>query len=156
MMPACEVDLTNILPHRIRARDGESLPPWPHVVRLDASELINTSRMSQMIPLWMNSCRRLIFPGLWLFIALVSAIDSYLTIKFQTYLCHLEANPLARMLLRLDGWDPSLLIGSKFFGSILVLGILTILHLQNRRVGLLVTAALASFQLWLLGYLVLA
>jgi len=109
-----------------------------------------------MIPQWLHPCRQLIFPGLWLFIALVSAFDAYLTIKFQEHLCHLESNPLARMLLQVEGWNPSLLIGSKFFGSILVLGILTILHLQNRRVGLLVTAALASFQLWLLGYLVLA
>ena len=104
----------------------------------------------------MNSCRRFVFPGLWLFIGLVSAVDTYLTIKFQEWLAHLEVNPLARMLLQLDDGEPSLLIGSKFFGSIVVLGILLVLYLENRRLGLVVTAAIASFQLWLMGYLILA
>ncbi|MGE5193043.1 MAG: hypothetical protein ACM3U2_11130 [Deltaproteobacteria bacterium] len=103
---------------------------------------------------WRTSCRQLVFPGLWLFIGLVSAIDTYLTVKFQESLTEHEQNPLARMLLRLDGWEPSLLIGSKFLGSLLVLGILTALHLRNRRLGLTVTGALAAFQLGLLWYLV--
>jgi hypothetical protein len=105
---------------------------------------------------WMQFCRRMVFPGLWLFIGLASAIDTYLTVKFQEWLCDLEVNPLARLLLRIDGWEPSLLVGAKFFGSVVVLGILLALHLQNRRVGLLVTAAVASFQLCLLAYLMLA
>jgi hypothetical protein len=98
----------------------------------------------------------LVFPCLWLFIGLVSAFDTYLTVKFQEHLVYHEVNPLARMLLQHNGWEPSLLIGSKFLGSVIVLGALTVLHFQNRRVGLMVTAGLASFQLWLLGYLVWA
>jgi len=103
-----------------------------------------------------NLCRRLIFPGLWMFIGLVSAFDTYLTVKFQECLMFHEVNPLAVMLLRLDGWDPSLLIGLKFLGSIVALGFLAVLHLYDRRLGLMVTSGLASFQLWLLGYLVFA
>src|SRR5262249_38696571 len=99
-------------------------------------------------------CRQLVFPGLWMFIGLVSAFDTYLTVKFQEYLKFHEVNPLAVMLLRLDGWDPALLIGFKFLGSIAALGFLAALHLYNRRLGLMVTSGLASFQLWLLGYLV--
>jgi hypothetical protein len=101
-------------------------------------------------------CRQLVFPGLWMFIGLVSAFDTYLTVKFQDCLMFHEVNPLAVMLLRLDGWDPSLLIGLKFLGSVLALGFLAALHLYNRRLGLMVTSGLASFQLWLLGYLVFA
>src|SRR5262245_48279243 len=101
-------------------------------------------------------CRQLVFPGLWMFIGLVSAFDTYLTVKFQECLAFHEVNPLAVMLLRLDGWDPSLLIGLKFLGSVLALGFLAALHLHNRRLGLMVTSGLASFQLWLLGYLVFA
>ena len=101
-------------------------------------------------------CQQMVFPGLWMFIGLVSAFDTYLTVKFQEYLKFHEVNPLAVMLLRLDGWDPSLLIGLKFLGSVLALGFLAALHLYNRRLGLMVTSGLASFQLWLLGYLVFA
>jgi len=101
-------------------------------------------------------CRQLIFPGLWMFIGLVSAFDTYLTVKFQECLMFHEVNPLAVMLLRLDDWDPSLLIGVKFLGSVAALGFLAALHLYNRRLGLMVTSGLASFQLWLLGYLVFA
>src|SRR5262245_48472200 len=101
-------------------------------------------------------CRQLVFPGLWMFIGLVSAFDTYLTVKFQECLVFHEVNPLAVMLLRLDGWDPSLLIGLKFLGSVVALGFLAALHLHNRRLGLMVTSGLASFQLWLLGYLVFA
>jgi hypothetical protein len=101
-------------------------------------------------------CRQLVFPGLWMFIGLVSAFDTYLTVKFQECLMFHEVNPLAVMLLRLDGWDPSLLIGLKFLGSVIALGFLAALHLHNRRLGLMVTSGLASFQLWLLGYLIFA
>ena len=79
-----------------------------------------------------------------------------MTVKFREWLGDLEANPLARLLLRLDGWEPSLLIAAKSFGSIVVLGILLALHLQNRRMGLVVTGAVASFHLWLPGYLMFA
>src|SRR5262245_50748655 len=101
-------------------------------------------------------CRQLVFAGLWIFIGLVSAFDTYLTVKFQECLAFHEVNPLAMMLLRLDGWDPSLLVGLKFLGSVIALGFLAALHLHNRRLGLMVTSGLASFQLWLLGYLVFA
>jgi hypothetical protein len=98
----------------------------------------------------------MIFPGLWLFIGLVSAFDAYLTVRFQESLQIHEVNPLARMLLQLSGWDPALFIGVKFLCSMMVLGILTALHVADRRIGLVIATAIASFQLGLLGYLVLA
>jgi len=100
-----------------------------------------------------SACRNLIFPGLWLLIGSVSAIDAYLTVKFQESLMFLESNPIAIILLQLDAGDPSILIGVKFLGSILALGILAALYLQNRRVGLMVSSGLACFQTGLLYYL---
>ena len=98
---------------------------------------------------------RFLFSGLWLVIACVSSIDTYLTIRFREHLYYQELNPIARYLLRVDGWEPSLLIDAKFLGSILVLGFVSALYSQNRRRGLIVTGALAGFQLGLLGYLTL-
>ncbi len=99
---------------------------------------------------------RSLFSGMWLLIACVSSFDAYLTIRFRESLYYEELNPIARYLLSMDGWDPSLLIGVKFLGSILALGFVAGLYNQNRRIGLIVTGALASFQLGLLWYLTLA
>jgi hypothetical protein len=57
-------------------------------------------------------------------------------------------------LLDLDQGDPSLLIGSKFFGSTIAMGILAVIYKQNRRIGLMVSSGLACFQVGLLWYLV--
>lgn len=97
-----------------------------------------------------------LFPLLWSFIALVSVFDTYLTVRFCEHLEFTEENPIARLLLRIAGWEPSLLVSVKFLGTIVVLQLLTALHVQNRRIGLIVTGAIASLQLALLGYLVLA
>jgi hypothetical protein len=96
---------------------------------------------------------RFMFPGLWLIITGVSTIDMYLTVRYRDDLFYGELNPMARLLLQIDNWDPSLLIGAKFLGSVLVLAFLMLLYQQNRRVGLIVSGALASFQLVLLMFL---
>jgi hypothetical protein len=106
-------------------------------------------------PLRTPDWRPLIFAAMWLFIATVSAFDTYLTVRFQESLDTMELNPLAKSLLRMANWEPSLLISMKFFGSVLVLGILMLLQFRSRRFGLCVTAGVASFQLALLGFLVL-
>jgi|GEM_PF-4674558 len=115
-------------------------------------------------PGWLHSvgvrrptgCQSLVFPGLWLLIGLVSAIDTYLTVKFRESLAYMESNPIANLLLDLDQGDGSLLIGFKFLGSTLTLGILTALYMQNRRRGLMVSSGIACFQVGLLYYLLVA
>ena len=153
-MPACPADASIDLPLARRSSGGDYLPP--------RHEGIVAERTLRRVPVpfawdWvrMSLCQKMIFPGLWLFIGLVSAFDTYLTVKFQDSLEIEELNPLARMLLQLDGWDPALFIGVKFVGSVMVLGILTALHVADRRIGLVIATAIASFQLGLLGYLVL-
>lgn len=97
----------------------------------------------------------LIFPALWLFIGMVSSWDAYLTIKYREHICSLESNPVGRLLLRLDGGEPSLFIGAKFLGTILVLGLLVAFFRYNRRLGYLLTGSIAAFQFGLLCYLAL-
>jgi hypothetical protein len=100
-----------------------------------------------------QKAERFVFAGMWLTIACVSAFDSYLTVRYCDELYFQEINPIARFLLDINNWEPSLLIGWKFLGTILVLGIVAVLYTHHRRIGLAVTGALASLQLVLLGIL---
>ena len=158
-MPAREADVTTGPSWQTRSNGGASLRWAPsHLVAIDRDAGLELPERPAIRDPW-RSCRQticpaLIFPALWLFIGLVAAFDTYLTVKYQDYLIEHEENPLARALLQLDGWEPSLLIGSKFLGSLMVLGILTALHMRNRRLGLTVAGGLAAFQFGLLWYLV--
>ena len=93
------------------------------------------------------------FPAMWLAIAAVSAYDTYLTVKFCEQLPQLELNPVGRWLLDLDAGEPALLIGAKFMGSTLVMGILFVLQQRHRRIGMMVTTIITGLQIALLGYL---
>ena len=154
-MSACPAEAPLDLPLTRRSNGGDYLPP-------PRAESDSTRPLRPLSQLLASSRERLrlvqpmTFAGLWLFIGTVSAFDTYLTVKFQESLKYQEINPLARMLLQLNGWDASLLIGTKFLGSIVVLGVLTALHLTDRRLGFVIAAAIASFQLGLLGFLILA
>ena len=154
MMPACDAEIAATVPRRMLPSGGDYSPFVPYLRLPIEPEADLEPRIPATIVRWRTSCRHLVFPGLWLFIALVSAFDTYLTVKFQEHLIYHEINPLARMILRREAWDPSLLIGLKFLGSLLSLGFLGALHLRNRRLGLMVTAGLAAFQLGLLCFLI--
>jgi len=141
-MAACEIDIEINLP--LASDDGKAAH---HSTDRIEGRSRGASRAAR---------GRLIFPALWLFIGLVSAFDTYLLVKFQEDLRDFEQNPMASALLSVSDGEPSLLVGIKFMTSVIVLGVLMALHLQNRRVGLIVTSGLAGFQLGLLGYLILA
>jgi hypothetical protein len=120
-------------------------------------EIMTTKR-----PNWLHSsigpefspvCQNFVFPGLWLLIGVISAVDTYLTVKYREQLIFLESNPIASLLLELDAGDASLLIAVKFLGSTIAMGLLAALYLQNQRIGLMVSSGLACFQLGLLFYL---
>lgn len=96
-----------------------------------------------------------IFPLLWVFIGFVTAVDAYLTVRFQSQLEFEEQNPIGVLVLSLSDWNPAQFIGLKYMGSTLVLGILTALYARNPRLGFTVTLAVAAFQFGLLCYLVL-
>jgi hypothetical protein len=93
---------------------------------------------------------------LWLFIGLVGALDTYLTVKYRAIMPQVEENPLGNLLMRLDGGDVSAFVGCKVAGTILALGMLAAIMRRARTTfayAILVPVALA--QLILLGYLLL-
>jgi hypothetical protein len=95
-------------------------------------------------------------PCLWVFIGLVSAVDTYLSAKFPDFLKALEVNPLGRALIEMDGGDPALLLGAKFFTNLLVISVLILSHRWYSRLCWVMTMALSLVQLWLLGFLFFA
>lgn len=95
-------------------------------------------------------------PCLWVFIGLVSAVDTYLSAKFPDFLKALEVNPLGRALIEMDGGDPALLLGAKFFTNLLVISVLILSHRWYSRLCWVMTIALSLVQLWLLGFLLFA
>lgn len=131
-------------------RDSAMARPVPNLA------LVGSGAQRLKYSRWPAGFQNLIFPGLWLLIGSISAIDTYLTVKFREHLFFLESNPIANLLLDLDAGDASLLIGLKFMGSIIALGFLAALYLQNRRLGLMVSYGLACFQVGLLWYLMAA
>lgn len=89
----------------------------------------------------------------WILIAFVGAVDTSLTVKLREGLYVHEKNPIARWILSFDGWEVARFIGLKMFGTIAVLGITICIFVQNKIKGLLVISGIASFQLFLLFYL---
>lgn len=85
----------------------------------------------------------------------VGSIDTGLTVHLRDVLEHTEQNPVARLILASDGWEVSRFIGLKMFGTILVLGIVTYLFKRNAKCGLTVVFTIATFQAFLLLYLLL-
>lgn len=90
---------------------------------------------------------------LWLFIGIVAAYDVYLSVKFQDTLRFEERNPLGQWLLQFDGGSIAVFMGCKFLGTTLVLGILQLLYIHWRRIGLTVTSVMAGLQGVLMLYL---
>jgi hypothetical protein len=118
--------------------------------------IVGTTNRSESTAIGHSVARRAwVFPSLWVFIGFVSAVDAYLTVRFQAHLPFEEQNPISLVVLSLSDWNPAQFIGLKYMGSTLVLGILTALYARNPRLGFTVTSAVAAFQFGLLCYLVL-
>ena len=96
-----------------------------------------------------------LFAALWLLIGLISAYDTYLTVRFEESLEMMECNPIALWLLAYDEWSAATLVGLKFLGSMTVLGALGVCFLLQPRWGLTITLSIAVLQGALLGFLAL-
>ena len=95
-----------------------------------------------------------VMAGLWLFIGLVGALDTYLTVKYRNHMPQVEENPVGCLLMRLDGGDVSLFVGCKVAGTILALGVLAaILRRAQLTFAYAVLVPIALAQLTLVGYL---
>jgi hypothetical protein len=150
-MPACEIERPPLRPRFVRgavAQHEISLPVRP---RPAAEPSTSTGLRATR---WLRPIVQNFFPCLWLFIGAVSSVDAALTVKYQHELVYMELNPVARTLLRVNDWDPSVMIGVKFAGTILVLGILIMQHRRDQRIGHFLTAVVAMFQLGLLWFLI--
>ncbi len=124
-----------------------SRPLWGHRRAIDV--------LGPALAQFSVACRPVIFPLLWMFIGAVSSYDAYLTLKFEDSIVAMELNPLGQFLLHLDEGDPSLFMAIKFVGTLIVLGVLNLIHRLAPSFGLKMTSAVASFQACLLGFLTL-
>lgn len=93
------------------------------------------------------------FAALWIVIGAVSAYDTYLTVRYQETLVLLERNPIALWLLAHDNWNPATLVGLKFLGSMMVLGVLGLSFWWKPRWGITMSLSIALFQGALLAFL---
>jgi hypothetical protein len=114
-----------------------------------------SGKLLTQLKLALVACQPVCFPVLWMFIGCVSSYDAYLTLKFEDSIVAMELNPLGQFLLGLDDGDPSLFMAIKFVGTIVVLGVLSLLHRINTGYGTRMAAGLAAFQGALLGFLTL-
>ncbi len=89
---------------------------------------------------------------MWLYVGWVSAYDAYFNLIYPVATSS-ELNPLAWYLLKWFGLPG--LIGLKFAGTIVALGVLSALeHSKSNRVGRLVLMALVIIQTAVLSFLV--
>jgi hypothetical protein len=96
------------------------------------------------------------FLGLYAVIAGVSTFDACLALRYRAELIYTELNFVGKYLLRLVDGDPTLFLSLKFLGTMVTLGVLMHLYLFRPKWGLTVGTALATFQLGLLAFLMLA
>jgi hypothetical protein len=100
-------------------------------------------------------CSFFVFACLWLFVIFVSVLDGYLAVRYRDELPRTELNPLGRWLIRMNGGQVWLLVAAKFAGTIAAATAALLLFGRWPRAGMVVVAAMAAFQLWLLLYLLL-
>lgn len=99
---------------------------------------------------------RLTVPICSLCIGLISAYDSYLTIKYFASLKALELNPVGRWMMGLDHGPIdginhiALFLGCKFAGTVIVLFVLQMIWFWRRRWSGVIALKVALFQLALL------
>jgi len=96
------------------------------------------------------------FGVLWLFITFVSIWDCFLTLLMRHQMQVVELNPVGRWLIDLNGGGVAYLLGAKLVGTLLATSWMVLLYERNPSRGLLVTAPVACFQLWLLLFLTFA
>ncbi len=123
--------------------------------------------MSKAIPIFLGDVaiqsNQFYFSYLWLqhflfamcliFIVSVSIFDSMLVVQFQETILLDERNPICTLLIRKDPNHLSWFLAGKTFGNLFVLTTLIVLARFKYRYVMLVTGAVALFQLFLLVYL---
>jgi hypothetical protein len=96
--------------------------------------------------------QRFFFYTLWLFIAVVSAYDGYLNLRYPVTVEN-EENPIAQCILRATGNDAPLLISLKFLGTSVCLAFLLSCYVRKKQLAWVITSSLVVVQGAVLIYL---
>jgi hypothetical protein len=92
------------------------------------------------------------FWPLWLFIATVSVLDTWLVVYNLSEMLLVERNIVCRALIRIDPDGLGCFLPAKATGTAAVLMILHGIYLRLERHGMLITAGVALYQLGLVLY----
>ena len=93
-----------------------------------------------------------IFCAMWVLIGFVSSYDVYLSVLNGEYLYELEENPMARYIIAEYGVP--FFVGFKMFGTIISLGIITMLYHSYRKAAWVINTSIFSVQMALFAYLI--
>src|SRR3984885_15656809 len=95
----------------------------------------------------------LVFALILVFVAAVSAYDSYLVVRTGDMIEDFEKNPVGLYLIRIDNGSPDIFLRVKAAGTILALTSLSFLHRRSKRLASPIAFALCAFQTGLLIFL---
>ncbi len=90
------------------------------------------------------------FAGILLYVGAVSFYDGYLVVRTGDMIRDFEKNPCGLLLIDCNGGDPSLFLGVKAAGTLVVLFALETLNRRSQRLARPVALAVALFQSGLL------
>ena len=86
-------------------------------------------------------------------IGVISAVDLYWSIVYQSQLYEIELNPLGRLLISMDNGGVSLFMAVKMLGTVAALGVLVVLYHWRQSIAWPVMISIFIFQLLLLAYI---
>tara|TARA_Y100001938_G_scaffold140278_1_gene208255 strand:- start:2213 stop:2617 length:405 start_codon:yes stop_codon:yes gene_type:complete len=94
-----------------------------------------------------------LYAMLWVFVGLVAATDVYWSIINQEQLYQIELNPLGKFILKVSSGDVAPFMGLKVAGTVIVLGILTVMYNYKRQwawICMIAMCVVQIFVLWML------
>src|SRR4029453_15575403 len=100
--------------------------------------------------------RATVFLGLWSFVIFVSVFDGYLALRYRHTLPSQELNPVGQLLITLNDGQVWNLLAPKFPGTVFAAALVLLIHGSHPRWSLPIAGAMASLQLGLLMFLLLA
>tara|TARA_R100000664_G_scaffold34249_1_gene55753 strand:+ start:1447 stop:1848 length:402 start_codon:yes stop_codon:yes gene_type:complete len=87
-----------------------------------------------------------------IYIAVVSSIDMYWSIKIHEVLLDIEQNPIGVFLIEKNDDSVALFMSFKFLGTIFVVMILSALYNKNKKLAWSVITGIVIFQTFLIYY----
>lgn len=94
-----------------------------------------------------------LYAMLWVFVGLVAATDVYWSIINQEQLYQIELNPLGKFILKVSSGDVAPFMGLKVAGTVIVLGVLTVMYNYKRQWAWICMIAMCLVQIFVLWML---